>query len=64
MNTEQMSTCYGMPGYYEVKSNFTLYLDCIISEDIKVIRNTEHYGNEYITYEDIDNHVHQSNNHQ
>ena len=33
MNTEQMSTCYGMPGYYEVKSNFTLYLDCIISED-------------------------------
>ena len=33
MNTEQMGTCYGMPGYAEVKSNFTLYLDCIISED-------------------------------
>lgn len=30
---EQMGTCYGMPGFYEVKSNFTLYLDCIISED-------------------------------
>lgn len=33
MNKEQMGTCYGMPGFYEVKSNFTLYLDCIISED-------------------------------
>ena len=33
LNKEQMGTCYGMPGFYEVKSNFTLYLDCIISED-------------------------------
>lgn len=30
---EQMGTCYGMPGYAEIKSNFTLYLDCLISED-------------------------------
>lgn len=33
LNTEQMGTCYGMPGFAEIKSNFTLYLDCIISED-------------------------------
>lgn len=33
LNTEQMGTCYGMEGYAEIKSNFTLYLDCIISED-------------------------------
>ena len=33
LNKEQMSTCYGMPGYFEIKSNFTLYLDCIIAED-------------------------------
>ena len=33
LNKEQMGTCYGMPGFYEIKSNFTLYLDCIISED-------------------------------
>lgn len=33
LNKEQMSTCYGMPGFYEIKSNFTLYLDCIIAED-------------------------------
>lgn len=30
---DQMSTCYGMPGFAEIKSNFTLYLDCLISED-------------------------------
>ena len=33
LNKGQMGTCYGMPGFYEIKSNFTLYLDCIISED-------------------------------
>lgn len=33
LNKEQMGTCYGMEGFYEIKSNFTLYLDCIISED-------------------------------
>lgn len=33
MNTGQMDTCYGMSGFKEVKSNFTLYLDCMISED-------------------------------
>jgi len=33
LNKEQMGTCYGLPGFYEVKSNFTLYLDCIIAED-------------------------------
>lgn len=29
-------------------------IDCIISEDIKAVRNTEHYGNEYIAYSDIE----------
>ncbi len=33
INKEQMSTCYGMDGFFEVKSNFTLWLDCMISED-------------------------------
>ena len=33
LNKEQMGTCYGMDGFLEIKSNFTLYLDCIISED-------------------------------
>ena len=33
LNREQMGTCYGMEGFYEIKSNFTLYLDCVISED-------------------------------
>ena len=33
LNREQMGTCYGMDGFAEIKSNFTLYLDCIISED-------------------------------
>lgn len=33
MNRSQMGTCYGMEGFYEIKSNFTLYLDCLISED-------------------------------
>ena len=27
MNRSQMGTCYGMEGFYEIKSNFTLYLD-------------------------------------
>lgn len=30
---DQMGTCYGRQGYSEIKSNFTLYLDCMISED-------------------------------
>ena len=29
INKEQMGTCYGMEGWAEIKSNFTLYLDCI-----------------------------------
>lgn len=33
ISRDQMSTCYGMEGYYEIKSNFTLWLDCLISED-------------------------------
>ena len=33
VNKEQMGTCFGMEGWLEFKSNFTLYLDCIISED-------------------------------
>lgn len=33
VNKNQMQTCYGMPGFYEIKSNFTLYLDCMIGED-------------------------------
>lgn len=33
LNRDQMGTCYGMEGFYEIKSNFTLYLDCVISED-------------------------------
>ena len=30
---DQMGTCFGRPGYSEIKSNFTLYLDCMIDED-------------------------------
>lgn len=44
LNKGQMKTCYNMGdydgwgwtdrnGWYEIKSNFTLFLDCIISED-------------------------------
>ena len=33
VNKEQMGTCYGMEGWQEIKSNFTLFLECIISED-------------------------------
>lgn len=41
MSREQMSTCYGMPEFYEIKSNFTLYLDCLIAEDqITLVPNT------------------------
>ena len=45
MNKNQMGTCYGMPGFYEIKSNFTLYLDCLISEDqiILVPNSTPYY---------------------
>ena len=33
LNRGQMGTCYGMDGWAEIKSNFTLYLDCMIGED-------------------------------
>lgn len=33
INKEQMMTCYGREGWAEIKSNFTLFLDCIIGED-------------------------------
>lgn len=34
VNKGQMGTCYNLgPGWYEIKSNFTLFLDCAISED-------------------------------
>lgn len=33
MNKGAMATCYGREGFYEIKSNFTLFLDCMISED-------------------------------
>ena len=33
MNKGQMMTCYGREGWAEIKSNFTLFLDCIIGED-------------------------------
>lgn len=32
MCLEQMGTCFGRNGWYEVKSNFTLWLDCLIDE--------------------------------
>lgn len=32
VNREQMCTCSGLNGYCEIKSNFTLYLDCKIDE--------------------------------
>lgn len=32
VNKNQLGTCYGRPGYGEVKSNFTLYLKCMIDE--------------------------------
>lgn len=34
LNKNQLKTCYHLgDGWYEIKSNFTLFLDCIISED-------------------------------
>lgn len=33
MNKGAMATCYGREGWYEIKPNFNLYLDCIIGED-------------------------------
>lgn len=34
INLNQMGTCYNLePGWYEIKSNFTLFLDCTIAED-------------------------------
>lgn len=32
INKGQLGTCYGRPGYGEIKSNFTLYLKCMIDE--------------------------------
>ena len=32
VNSAQLCTCYGRPGWAEIKPNFTLFLDCMISE--------------------------------
>lgn len=41
INKNQMCTCYNMPGYCEIKSNFLLYLNCIIGEeDIILVPNS------------------------
>lgn len=32
INSGQLCTCYGRPGWAEIKSNFLLYLKCMISE--------------------------------
>lgn len=32
VNRNQMCTCAGLDGYCEIKSNFLLYLECIIDE--------------------------------
>lgn len=32
VNSGQLCTCYGRPGWAEIKSNFILYLQCMISE--------------------------------
>ena len=32
ISREQMKTCYDREGWAEIKSNFTLYLDCLIGE--------------------------------
>lgn len=41
MNRGQMCTCYGREGYCEIKSNFTLYLNCAIQEsDIILVPNS------------------------
>lgn len=32
VNSGQLGTCYGKPGWSEIKPNFTLYLKCIIDE--------------------------------
>lgn len=41
INRGQMCTCYNMPGYCEIKSNFTLYLNCMIGEeDIILVPNS------------------------
>ena len=32
VNSGQLCTCYGRPGWAEIKSNFLLYLNCVISE--------------------------------
>ena len=33
LNEGQLGTCYGREGWKEIKSNFTLFLDCIIPEE-------------------------------
>ena len=41
VNRDQMCTCYGREGYCEIKSNFLLYLDCIVGEqDIILVPNS------------------------
>ena len=48
----------GLTDLYSSEEEYIPYnpnlIDCIISEDIKAVRHTEHYGNEYITYNDIE----------
>ena len=33
INQDQMVTCYGRPGYREIKGNFQLYLNCVLGEE-------------------------------
>lgn len=48
----------GLTDLYSGEEEYIPYnpnlIDCIISEDIKAIRRTEHYGNEYVTYSNIE----------
>jgi len=48
----------GLTDLYSSEEEYIPYnpnlIDCIISDDIKAVRNTEHYGNEYIVYSDIE----------
>lgn len=48
----------GLTDLYSNEEEYIPYnpnlIDCIISEDIKAARHTEHYGNEYVTYSDVE----------
>lgn len=37
LNRNQLGTCFGREGWAEIKSNFTLYLDCILPEESIVL---------------------------